>query len=76
MGELLSVLPRGDSPRERAERRDILTEVKLLVAYCKRKGALVLSEESNPEFDRDRRSSCLTRRPLTCAPLASTVQRW
>ena len=54
MGDLLAVLPRGDSPRERAERRDILTEVKLLVAYCKRKGALVLSEESNPEFDRDR----------------------
>ena len=32
----------------------MLTEVKLLVAYCKRKGALVLSERSNPEFDRDR----------------------
>jgi hypothetical protein len=32
----------------------MLTEVKLLVAYCKRKGALVLSERSDPEFDRDR----------------------
>ena len=53
MRELLATLPRG-APGDRARRRDMLTEVKLLVAYCKRKGALVLSERSNPEFDRDR----------------------
>lgn len=54
MRELLAALPKGSEAGERAQRRDILTEVKLLVAYCKRKGALVLSERSDPEFDRDR----------------------
>ncbi|MCR5391852.1 MAG: hypothetical protein K6E65_00945 [Olsenella sp.] len=54
MRELLAALPRGSEAGERAQRRDMLTEVKLLVAYCKRKGALVLSERSDPEFDRDR----------------------
>lgn len=54
MRELLAALPRGNSAHDRARRRDMLTEVKLLVAYCKRKGALVLSEGSNPEFGRAR----------------------
>ena len=54
MRELLAALPKGSEAGERAQRRDMLTEVKLLVAYCKRKGALVLSERSDPEFDRDR----------------------
>ena len=52
--ELLSQLPKGTGPDERAARWDILTEVKLLVAYCKRKGALVLSAKSSPAIDRDR----------------------
>ncbi len=54
MRELLATLPKGGDAADRARRRDMLTEVKLLVAYCKRKGALVLSERSDPEFDRDR----------------------
>jgi hypothetical protein len=54
MRQILASLPRGAGEDDRARRRDMLTEVKLLVAYCKRKGALVLSERSDPEFDRDR----------------------
>lgn len=29
-------------------------EVKLLVAYCKRKGGLILAEKSDPDFNRER----------------------
>ena len=54
MRELIASLPRGSGAQDRARRRDMLVEVKLLVAYCKRKGALVLSERSDPAFDRDR----------------------
>jgi hypothetical protein len=54
MRGLLAALPRGSGADDRARRRDMLTEAKLLVAYCKRKGALVLSERSDPAFDRDR----------------------
>ena len=31
-----------------------LTEVKLLIAYCKRKGGLVLAGKSDPAFNRER----------------------
>ena len=52
--ELLDTLPAGDDPASLARRRETLVEVKLLVAYCKRKGALVLAEKADPEFNRER----------------------
>ena len=51
--ELLSDLPRGNDPQSLAERRERLTEVKLLIAYCKRKGGLVLAGKSDPAFNRE-----------------------
>ena len=51
---LLDSLPDSNDPDSIARRREMLVEVKLLVAYCKRKGALVLAEKSNPEFNRER----------------------
>lgn len=52
--ELLSDLPRGNDPQSLAKRRERLTEVKLLIAYCKRKGGLVLAGKSDPAFNRER----------------------
>ncbi len=52
--ELLDALPADDDPASQARRREMLVEVKLLVAYCKRKGALVLAEKADPEFNRER----------------------
>lgn len=37
-----------------AKRRERLTEVKLLIAYCKRKGGLVQAGKSDPAFNRER----------------------
>lgn len=51
---LLDSLPDSNDPDSIARRREMLVEVKLLVAYCKRKGALVLAEKSDPEFNRER----------------------
>ena len=51
---LLDSLPGSNDPDSIARRREMLVEVKLLVAYCKRKGALVLAEKSDPEFNRER----------------------
>ena len=52
--DLLSDLPRGNDPQSLAKRRERLTEVKLLIAYCKRKGGLVLTGKSDPAFNRER----------------------
>ena len=52
--DLIDNLPREDTPEAAAKRREMLIEAKLLVAYCKRKGSLVISEKSDPEFDRAR----------------------
>ena len=52
--DLLSDLPRGNDPQSLAKRRERLTEVKLLIAYCKRKGGLVLAGKSDPAFNRER----------------------
>ena len=41
-------------PEEPAERRRQLERARMLVAYCKRKGSLVLAEAADPELDRDR----------------------
>lgn len=51
---LLDGLPDSNDQDSIARRREMLVEVKLLVAYCKRKGALVLAEKSDPEFNRER----------------------
>ncbi|WP_337369326.1 hypothetical protein [Senegalimassilia faecalis] len=52
--QLVDGLPAENTPHAKTKRNEMLTEAKLLVAYCKRKGALVVSEKSDPEFDRDR----------------------
>lgn len=52
--ELLDGLPDGQDSESTARRRRQLMEIKLLVAYCKRKGALVLAESGEPDFDRAR----------------------
>lgn len=46
--------PRGNDPQSLAKRCERLTEVKLLIAYCKRKGGLVLAGKSDPAFNRER----------------------
>ncbi len=52
--ELLADLPQEDDEASERVRRERLMEVKLLVAYCKRKGALAIAERSDPDFDRER----------------------
>ena len=54
ISELLDDLPQGSDPVSAAARRERLMEVKLLVAYCKRKGGLILAEKSDPDFNRER----------------------
>lgn len=54
ISELLDDLPQGSDPASAAARRERLMEVKLLVAYCKRKGGLILAEKSDPDFNRER----------------------
>ncbi len=41
-------------PEDPAARRRQLERARMLVAYCKRKGSLVLAEAADPELDRDR----------------------
>ncbi len=41
-------------PAEPGARRRQLERARMLVAYCKRKGSLVLAEAADPELDRDR----------------------
>ncbi len=41
-------------PEEPCARRRQLERARMLVAYCKRKGSLVLAEAADPEIDRDR----------------------
>ena len=50
---LLDSLPDSTDPDSIARRREMLVEV-AAVAYCKRKGALVLAEKSDFEFNRER----------------------
>ena len=51
--EEVSALLRG-LPDDPAARRRQLERARMLVAYCKRKGSLVLAEAADPELDRDR----------------------
>ncbi len=51
---LLDNVPEASNEKSAAERRRHLMLVKLLVAYCKRKGSFVLSEKSDTDFDRER----------------------
>ncbi len=52
--DLLETLPSAEDEEGAAQRKAQLVMVKLLVAYCKRKGSLVLDRKSDPEFDRER----------------------
>lgn len=49
----LKAAPTGDSAARDLRRRE-LERVRMLVAYCKRKGGLVLAAEGDPELDRER----------------------
>ena len=78
---LLENMPRGDGAAARAERRETLMEVKLLVAYCKRKGGLVIAQKCDPAFDRERLQlvfnetvSDLRSLDIDCAALVETSQ--
>ena len=51
---LLANLPDEGEDQGIDERKRCLMLVKLLVAYCKRKGSFVLSEKSEDDFDRER----------------------
>lgn len=53
IADILSSLPaKKDAPP--AVRRKELERVRTLIAYCKRKGSLVLAEQADPELDCDR----------------------
>ena len=54
IGTLLANLPSEHDEAAREERQRSLVLVRLLLAYCKRKGALVLDEQANSMLDTER----------------------
>lgn len=54
ISNILDELPSAEHEENADERRHSLMLVKLLVAYCKRKGAFVLSEHDDADFNRER----------------------
>ena len=54
MQAMLDELPQATTPEGRRLRKRQLVLVKHTLAYCKRKGSLVLAKTSNTAFDRDR----------------------
>ncbi|MFT3875889.1 MAG: histidine kinase N-terminal 7TM domain-containing protein [Propioniciclava sp.] len=52
--ELLAELATLESPAGDAERKRLLTAIKLLIAYCKTKGSLILTEREDAVLDRER----------------------
>ena len=52
--QLLDNVPDAANEQSAAERRRHLMLVKLLLAYCKRKGGFVLSEKGDADFNRER----------------------
>lgn len=50
INRLIDELPEDDSPESAAIRRQNLTRVKFLVAYCKRKGSLIVAEREGVSF--------------------------
>lgn len=60
-------LPQPTTPEARLRRSRELKRARMLLAYCKRKGSLVLSEDADPEFD-------LERIPLIANELASDLR--
>ncbi len=52
MAEVITLL--DNLPAEPHARQRQLERARMLVAYCKRKGSLVLAEAADPELDRDR----------------------
>jgi len=65
---ILDNLASGTDEQSAVLRRRQLMTVKLLVAYCKRKGSLVFAGKGNPEFDRERLVLIMNE---TCADLRS-----
>ena len=50
INRLIEDLPEDDSPESAAIKRKNLTRVKFLVAYCKRKGSLIVAEREGVSF--------------------------
>ena len=79
---LLESLPTCTDAQCQIERRNILAHVKLLVAYCKHKAGLVLSEKRDPEFSREQlqlvfseTASDLRSIGVECAALVETREK-
>ena len=53
INRLIDELPEDDSPESTAIRRQNLTRVKFLVAYCKRKGSLIVAEREGVSFTQE-----------------------
>ncbi len=51
---ILDEIPMGEDAQSVVERRRSLLVVRMLVAYCKRKGALIFDEKADSDFDRER----------------------
>lgn len=64
---ILEELPAAATPQEAQRRTRELRRARMILAYCKRKGSLVLSETADPEFD-------LERVPLIVNELASDLR--
>ena len=64
---ILEGLPAADTPAGARQRTRELRRARMILAYCKRKGSLVLSESADPEFD-------LERVPLIVNELASDLR--
>ena len=79
---LLESLPTCTDTQCQIQSRRILARVKLLVAYCKRKAGLVLSEKRDPEFSREQlqlvfseTASDLRSIGVECAALVETREK-
>lgn len=54
VSQIIDGLPPATTPSNRGRRERALKRARMLLAYCKRKGSLVLSEDADPEFDLER----------------------
>lgn len=80
IGTRIENLPGQGTPEEAEMRRRELLKIKMLVAYCKRKGSLILNKsDANPDFNRERillvtneTASDLRAANIECASLVET----
>lgn len=80
IGSRIEKLPGRSTPEEAEARKRELLKIKMLVAYCKRKGSLILNKsDANPDFNRERivlvtneTASDLRTAGIECAALVET----